>query len=285
MDKRPPGKPVILDGVALASGRRAGLARRASDVRRGRGRPPRLGLLAFAAAGGAAPHVSRKVAAAGATGVEIIPAVVPAAARTGDVLDAMQALERKGIDALFVQVPAPPEIDLDEVVARIPERLDIDVMSPQSVRRYMASPGSAPPVTVSACLALLDGFSVDPRGRSGVIVAEPNPFTLMMREALLRRGARMRSILSADAENLEAEVGRHGLVVVAAGRPGAVEARALAPGTVAIDVGYYNEGGCGDIDTTHGFDHLGALAPVPGGIGPMTVSVLLERIVAAAEAR
>ncbi len=84
---------------------------------------------------------------------------------------------------------------------------------------------------------------------------------------------------------MDEQVGRHRLVVVAAGRPGAVSAQAMAPGTVAIDLGYHNTGGRGDIDTTGGFDHLRAIAPVPGGIGPMTVSVLIERTIAAAEAR
>ena len=277
---------ILLDGTTLADGRRDRLAHRAQVVRRRRGRSPALGLLAFAQGTLAtAPHVARKVTAAAAMGVDINPAIVPAAARTDRALAMMRIQESQEVDGIFVQVPAPPAIDVDMLVARIPEALDVDVMSPESVRRYMSSPDSLPPVTVTACLDLLDGFAVDPGGLSGVIVAEPNPFTLMMREALLRRGVRMRRMLPVDAEDLEEEVRRHRLVVVAVGRPGAVSAHAMAPGTVAIDLGYYNVGGRGDIDVTGGFDHLRALAPVPGGIGPMTVSVLIERTIAAAEAR
>lgn len=73
------------------------------------------------------------------------------------------------------------------------------------------------------------------------------------------------------------------LVIVAVGRPGILSALQLAPDAVAIDVGYFNVGGRGDIDLAGGASHLGALAPVPGGIGPMTVSYLLERTISIAE--
>jgi methylenetetrahydrofolate dehydrogenase (NADP+)/methenyltetrahydrofolate cyclohydrolase len=74
------------------------------------------------------------------------------------------------------------------------------------------------------------------------------------------------------------------LVVVSAAHPGIVSAGWLAPDAVAIDAGYFNEGGVGDIDVSDGFGHLRALAPVPGGIGPMTISMLIERVIERAEA-
>src|SRR5690606_10559694 len=101
----------------------------------------------------------------------------------------------------------------------------------------------------------------------------------MFRAALARRGARMGPLVPPTAADLAERARAARLVVVAAARPGLVDSATLAPGTVAIDSGYYNPGGRGDIDTAGGTAHLAALAPVPGGLGPMTVSMLLERTI------
>jgi methylenetetrahydrofolate dehydrogenase (NADP+)/methenyltetrahydrofolate cyclohydrolase len=103
----------------------------------------------------------------------------------------------------------------------------------------------------------------------------------MFREELTRRGARMGDVLALDDAHASAVLSDAGLVVVSVGKPGAVDATGLARGAVAIDVGYFNPGGRGDVrgDTSH----LSAIAPVPGGIGPMTVSMLIERTILFAE--
>ena len=93
----------------------------------------------------------------------------------------------------------------------------------------------------------------------------------------------MQPILPADDAALLQGVQQAALVVVAASDPGVVPSTALAAGSICIDVGYFNSGGRGDVDTAGGVAHLGAFSPAPGGIGPMTVSVLVERVIAFAE--
>jgi methylenetetrahydrofolate dehydrogenase (NADP+)/methenyltetrahydrofolate cyclohydrolase len=136
---------------------------------------------------------------------------------------------------------------------------------------------------VSAALLLLDDYDVSIDGLSGIVVADDHPFSRMLRAALARRGAHMGSLVDPSATDLDARVRSAELVVVSAASPGLVQSTDIAPGAIAIDVGYFNPGGRGDIDPAGGFDHLAALCPVPGGIGPMTISALLERVVLFAE--
>jgi methylenetetrahydrofolate dehydrogenase (NADP+)/methenyltetrahydrofolate cyclohydrolase len=229
-------------------------------------------------------YVKRKEAAANGAGVELATCILAADARTEDVLGCVGRLDRQQLDGMFLQFPAPPTVEVERVIEMIPDRLDIDVTSPAAMRRYMTVPGSDPPATVAACLELLDAHGVSCRGLDGAVVAEPTPFALMLREAFVRRGVRMRRLVPPASRGMRNLLAECRLVVVSAGQPGIVSAGMLRPDTVAIDAGYFNEGGVGDIDASDGFGHLRAFAPVPGGIGPLTVSLLIERVIERAEA-
>lgn len=281
--------PVILDGRRLSRERAPGLAARAARVARERGRPPCLALVAFAQEDGRAPFAERKMRACEEAGVRVAARILSGRATTDDVRRAIaELLEDAGHDGgapdgVFLEFPFPPGIDERAVMAAVPESLDIDVMTEGCVHRYLVEGLGPPPLTVSAGLELLDRYEVDVAGMDGLVVGDDSPFARMFAAALARRGARMRPITPADAPNLDQRVEAAQLVVAAAGRPGRIRAETLAPGAVAIDVGYYNPGGRGDIDLSGGIAHLTALAPVPGGIGPMTVSKLIERIIEFAE--
>ena len=235
----------------------------------------------FADDGAEPPFTARKTRACEAAGVEAEPVVLSAEMTTDAARQVVRGLPRREVDAVFLEFPFPPQIDGDALMAVVPETLDVDVMTTGRIRRYLEDSEGPPPLTVEAALALLDGYDVDITGLDGVVVGEPSPFTAMFREALARRGARMRPLMAPDAA--AGGIGDAGLVVAVAARPRLMRAGDLPAGAVVIDAGYFNPGGRGDIDTSGGVDHLSALAPVPGGIGPMTVSVLVERVIAFAE--
>lgn len=219
-----------------------------------------------------------------AAGVEIALEVVPGGASLDDALCRCASLaEDPRLDGLFVQFPYPDVSWAAAFEAAIPERLDVDVMSPDRVRRFASNPAALPPVTVSAALELVDAFGVTIKGLGGVVVAEASDFARMFRRAFMRRGAMIPPLLSPHKAAADPWLAIASLVIVAVGRPGFLHASQLAPDAVAIDVGYFNVGGHGDINLAGGALHLGALAPVPGGIGPMTVSCLLERTIRFAE--
>lgn len=277
---------ILLDGARLAADRLPALRARAEAVRARRGHPPRLGILAFAGATGRAPHVGGKVRAGAEAGLEVVVRTVPRGAGLPDALstlDGMVTDER--LDGLFVQFPYPDATWARDIERRIPEGLDVDVMSHARVLAFRDDPAALPPVTVSAALALVDAYGVPVAGRSGVMVADASDFAAMFRLAFARRGATMAPLLAPSDPLADPQLRSASLVIVAAGRPALVRADALAPGAVVIDVGYFNPGGRGDVDTRLGAAHLGALAPVPGSIGPMTVSCLVERVILFAETR
>lgn len=276
--------PIILDGRRLAHARAPELAARAAAVAERIGRRPRLGLLAFPDADGTPPWADRKVRAGAAAGVEVVPLILPAEMHTEAAKHALAFLLADGPhDAIFLEFPFPPTIDGDALVAMVPEVLDVDVMTIGRIAEFYANPHALPPLTVTAALELLDAFGVDVAGRSGIVVGDASPFTEMFAEALARRGATMAAVLSPGAPDLAEQLTSAQLVVAAAARPGIVASASLPAGSVVIDVGYFNPDGRGDVDLRGGIKHLGALAPVPGAIGPMTVSMLIERTIAFAE--
>lgn len=276
--------PLILDGTSLARRRAAAIAGRAAAVRARRGEPPCLLLVAFAEPDGHVPHVQRKLRACADAGVKTELVSLPAGASTDAAIRALhERLGRSRVDGVFLQFPFPAAIDGDSLAASVPSAVDVDIMTPALVTAYLERISPYPPVTVSAALLLLEHYDVEIAGLRGVVVADESPFAVMFREALSRCGARMAPLVPPSARDLDALVSGAGLVVAAAARPGTVTAAMLRQGTVAIDAGYFNPGGRGDIDASGGIGHLAALAPVPGGIGPMTVSALIERVVEFAE--
>jgi methylenetetrahydrofolate dehydrogenase (NADP+)/methenyltetrahydrofolate cyclohydrolase len=276
--------PVVLDGVTLAERRAPLLAERAAAVRGRRGHAPAFVIVAFGDDRGHVPHVARKTRMCAAAGVAATPLVMRPDVPTGEAIGRMQdAVNHGRFDGVFVQFPFPGTIAGDAFAAALPVELDVDIMTPVRTARFMNGHAALPPVTVSACLLLLDAYGVSIVERRGIIVADESPFSLMFRRALSLRGARMQELVGPTAPDLIERVGAADVVVVAAAAAGLVHSAMLSPGTIVIDAGYFNPGGRGDIDVTGGIDHLAALAPVPGGIGPMTVSSLIERVILFAE--
>ena len=257
--------------------RRPGLARRAAQVTADRGAPPRLALVAFAPGGERPQFVGRKVRACEAVGVQAEAVVLSDSVATDRVRDEVRRLARRDFDGIFLEFPFPPDVDADEVMTAVPERLDVDVMTPGRTRRFLEKGVGPPPVTVEAAHTLLEAHDLDVHGLEGVVVADDSPFAEMFRAAFARRGARMRPLVPPDAAR--SGVADAELVIAAAARAGLIPSSVLREGAIAIDAGYFNPGGRGDIDTSPGIGHLRALAPVPGAIGPMTVSVLVQRVI------
>jgi len=272
----------ILDGRALAAARAPTL--RACVQRLGSaGRRPHLFLLAFAGPDGRAPWIEGKLRACREAGVEVTSPVLHEGSTTGDARAALEeALAGGDIDGVFVQFPFPDTVDGDALAASIPRAVDIDVMGPHSVRAFLRGAGGRPPLTVAGTLALLDAHAVRLEERIGLVVGGAVPFNRMFAEALGRRGARM-TLVAPDTPELPARLADADLVVASAARPGILRSGDMAAGSVVIDGGYFNPGGRGDVDVSGGTDHLEALAPVPGGIGPMTVSALVEAVIERAE--
>lgn len=236
--------------------------------------------MAFADASGHAPFVGRKLRACAAAGIDVVPVLLPQGTTDRAARRSVrEALAAQPLDGVFLEFPFPDDIDGEALSAMIPEAIDVDIMTEGRIARYFADRGAPPPLTVTAGLDLLDGYEVDIAGRPGLVVGPDIPFTRMFCEAFARRGASMGPVVAPDDPALRRRVQAAGVVVVAASEPDLLRSTDFEPGTVAVDVGYFNPGGRGDIECSGGISHLAAIAPVPGGIGPMTVSVLVERVI------
>lgn len=274
---------VILDGRALSQDREAALRLRSAEIVRVRGRAPRLLILAFADEEGEPPWVRGKQAACRAVGIEVEAVVLPRGVDTTEALARFHdRLRTARADAVFVQFPFPTGLDGDALAEAIPPEADIDLMHPDRVRNYLAGGAAAPPLTVRAILALLDAHGVTLADQPTSVLARGTPFDHMLAEALRRRGARVHM---GARDTSDARVAASRIVITGLSESGSVSGTHLPPGAVVVDGGYFNPGGRGDVDVSGGVEHLRALAPVPGGIGPMTVSLLLEAVVERAEGR
>ena len=270
---------MLLDGRAFAARRTPTQNARAAHIRARRGRAPALHVVGFGADAALPPSIARKLKACREAGVIASAEVLGMAASTATVLAAL-ARTPAGVDGLFLEFPFPAAVDEGAVIASLPVELDVDVMTAARIDAFRAGRG-APPATVAAALGLLDDGAVSIDGLRGVVVADSSAFVDMFAEALSRRGADMALVRPADVVRARDAQ----LVVSCAARPGLLRSDELAPGAVVIDAGYFNPGGRGDIDTRGGIAHLGALAPVPGGIGPATIAMLVERVIEFAERR
>ena len=270
--------PIILDGRRLADRLRPQQRARVERVAAARGRPPAVHIVGFGEAARPPRFVERKLAACEAAGVVATARIIGFEGTSADVIAAMRSTPADA-DGLFLEFPYPRAVTEADVLPALPVALDVDVMTPERVRAFFEGKG-APPVTVAAALALIDDARIDVRGMRGVTIAERSPFTEMLNESFARRGAAMSLVAPSDGARARGA----GLVIVAAAQPGLVHAADLGAGSVVIDVGYFNPGGRGDVDVEGGVGHLGALAPVPGGIGPATIAMLVERVIEFAEA-
>lgn len=275
---------ILMDGRTLAERRAPALADRAAAVRARRGRSPGLLLVAFADERGRVPHVRGKVRSCEAAGVATWQTIIGFEADTGAAVSAVRtAIEQHAPDGVFVQIPARPGLDEAAILDAIPVGADVDIMTAERMADYLGGATDLAPVTVEAALLTLDGYAVSVAGAGGVVIGEPSPFTDAFGTALSRRGARMMPVTRPGEARLTDRVAAADLVVASAGRPHLLSTADLSTGTIAIDAGYYNPGGRGDIDLSPGTAHLHAIMPVPGGIGPMTVSALVERVILFAE--
>ena len=278
--------PRILDGRALAAARGEALRPRIALLRARLGRPPGLGVLLVGDDPAAQIYVRNKARAAAALGMASRLVRLPATAPAAVVLAAVEALNRDHeVDAFLVQLPLPAPLVAAPVIAAIAPGKDADGLLPSSLGRLLADLPGPRPCTPAAIMALLASVPVDLAGAHAVVLG---------RSAIVGRPAGL-MLLQADAtvtlcHALSRDVAAHAraadVLVVAVGQAGLVRADWVRPGAVVIDVGINRQAGrvVGDVDFAGVAPRAAAITPVPGGVGPMTIAMLLENAVSLAEA-
>jgi methylenetetrahydrofolate dehydrogenase (NADP+)/methenyltetrahydrofolate cyclohydrolase len=209
-----------------------------------------------------------------------------ATAAAGDVISLVRELGRRAdVHGILVQLPLPKGIDARRVIDALPPEKDVDGLHPVNQGRLLAGDPGLRPCTPLGVMRLIDETGTAVQGRHAVVVGRSvlvgKPVALL----LLERHATV-TICHSRTTDLGEEIARAAIVVAATGQAGLVRGEWVRPGAVVIDVGM-NRGAdgklCGDVDFASARERAGFITPVPGGVGPMTVAMLLANTVTAAE--
>lgn len=190
------------------------------------------------------------------------------------------------VDGILVQLPLPEQIDQDEVIATIDPRKDVDGLNPVSAGMLAQGRAGLIPCTPQGVIELLDHAEVEIEGAEAVVLGRSVLVGRPLASLLLGRNATV-TICHSRTRDLAAVCSRADILVAAVGSPRLVTAEMVKPGAAVIDVGTNrtDEGLVGDVEFESVAQVAGAITPVPGGVGPMTIAMLLSNTLAAARDR
>ncbi len=277
----------LIDGTALAASMRGALAQRVAALTAA-GRRPGLAVLLVGDDPASQVYVRNKVKACEQAGLHSVLEQHPADLSEAALLARLAALNcDPTIHGVLVQMPLPRHIDAHRVVEAIDPAKDVDGFSVLSAGALMAGLPGLRPATPAGCMALIASTGIDLRGKHAVVIGRSNTVGKPMALLLLQAHATV-TICHSATPNLALHTRGADVVVVAVGRRNTLTAAMVKQGAVVIDVGTNrNEQGklCGDVDFDAVREIAGAITPVPGGVGPMTITMLLASTVEAAERR
>lgn len=278
----------IIDGKALAASIKSALAEKTQKLSAEFGRKPCLAVILVGENQASVTYVKNKEKACEVCGITSEKYNLPDTASEDEVLSLIDRLNRDdNIDGILCQLPLPSHIDEKKIINAISPDKDVDGFSPVSVGRLVTGDDGFVSCTPAGILELLKSVDTPISGRHCVVIGRSNivgkPVSLLM----LRENATV-TVCHSRTENLADEVRRADIVIAAVGKRKFVTADMIKPGATVIDVGINrDENGklCGDVDFDNVAPLCRAITPVPGGVGPMTVAMLMKNTVKAFEKR
>ena len=280
----------LIDGNALSRQLRADMASRASALR-ARGIIPGLAVVLVGDNPASQVYVRNKVKACEDTGLHSLLERYPSTLTEAELLARVDVLNHDpAIHGILVQLPLPPHIDAQKVIKAISPAKDVDGFHVASAGALMVGQPGFLPCTPYGCMKMLESIGYDLRGKHAVVIGRSNIVGKPMALMLLQHNATVTMCHSATA-NLKAMTLQADVIVAAVGKRNVLTADMVKPGAVVIDVGMNRvpegepgEGKlCGDVDFDGVSQVAGYITPVPGGVGPMTITMLLVNTLEAAE--
>ena len=275
----------IIDGVALSRQIREDLGLRAQALA-AQGRRPGLAVILVGDDPASAVYVRNKVKACEAHGLHSVFEKYDAGLAEADLLERIRALNADaGIHGILVQMPLPRHIDPHRVIQTIDVHKDVDGFSTLSAGELMSGLPGFRPCTPYGCMKLIESTGEDIRGKHAVVIGRSNTVGKPMALLLLQASATV-TVCHSATPDLGLHTRQADILVAAVGRRHTVTREMVKPGAVVIDVGINrNEEGKlqGDVDLDGVREVAGWITPVPGGVGPMTITMLLVNTVEAAE--
>jgi methylenetetrahydrofolate dehydrogenase (NADP+)/methenyltetrahydrofolate cyclohydrolase len=273
----------IIDGAATAARRRAATADRVAALKT-EGVKPGLAVVIVGEDPASQVYVRNKEKACEEAGIYSVKHALPASTTQDELLKLVENLNaEERIHGILVQLPLPAHIDEEAVLEAISPSKDVDGFHPVSVGNLVVGKETFVPCTPAGCMALLEETGVDLTGKEAVVVGRSNIVGKPVALLLLERNATV-TVCHSRTTDLPDVIGRADVLVVAVGRPEMVKGVWIKPGAVVIDVGINRVDGklVGDVEFDSARQRASAITPVPGGVGPMTIAMLLENTVMSA---
>ena len=282
----------LIDGKAAAAELRAKVAVEVAKFRVAAGRAPGLAVVLVGEDPASAVYVRSKGRATAEAGMQGFEHKRPAEISETELLELVERLNAdEAVDGILVQLPLPSHIDANKVLTAIDPDKDVDGFHPVNAGRLAIGLDGFVPCTPLGCLKLLRAELGELSGKDAVVIGRSNIVGKPMAMLLLGDNCTV-TVAHSRTRDLTDVVRRADIVVAAVGRPGMVTGDWLKPGATVIDVGINRvegEGGnshlVGDVDFASASQVAGAITPVPGGVGPMTIACLIRNTLVSAARR
>lgn len=278
----------LIDGKAVAAAVRGEVGAEAAAFRARVGRAPGLATVLVGDDPASATYVRNKRKACAECGIESFGHELPATTSQTELLALVARLNASPeVDGILVQLPLPKGLDAGVVVEAIDPAKDVDGLHPVNQGRLVSGLPGLRPCTPLGVMRLLATTGVELKGARAVVVGRSNLVGKPVAFLLLERHATL-TMCHSRTRDLAGEIARADVVVAAMGQPQFIQGEWIKPGAVVIDVGTNRtaEGRLvGDVAFAAAAERAAHITPVPGGVGPMTIAMLLANTVAAARAR
>ena len=277
----------LIDGKAIAAAERAAVKTGAERFAAKHGRKPGLATILIGDDPASAVYVGSKAKACAEVGFESFGHLLPGDVSQEEALALIDRLnEDPTVDGILCQLPVPPHLDGIELAARVSATKDVDGLSPSSAGLLALGLNGLRPCTPLGVMRLIEETGVELRGAEATVVGASNLVGKPIARLLQMADATVTQT-HIHTVDLGAACRRADVLVVAAGVPGLIRGNFIKPGAVVIDVGINRteNGLVGDVDFDEAVGVAGFITPVPGGVGPMTIAMLLRNTLKAAWSR
>lgn len=275
---------VLIDGKALAAQLRGEIREQAENFRKQRGKDIGLAVILVGEDPASQVYVRNKIKACEEVGVKSFSYHLPAETTEQQLVSLIDELVASdNVHGILVQLPLPKHLNERAVLAHIPPAKDVDGFCAENVGNLAMNRTTIVACTPFGVMKMLEKYGIDPKGKNAVVLGRSNIVGKPMAMLLLNADATV-TVCHSKTKNLKEICAAADILVVAIGRAKFVTADMVKEGAVVIDVGMdRDENGklCGDVDFEHVKDKASYITPVPGGVGPMTITMLLYNTVIA----
>ena len=276
-----------LDGKMLSEKIRAELKKEVETLKSEHDVVPGLAVILVGDDPASRAYVNMKEKACAAVGIYSIVHKMPNTISHDEMLKIIEMMNNNPyIDGILVQLPLPEQVNTNALLEAIDKQKDVDGFHPYSMGRLFAGLDGFVPCTPLGVMELLGEYDIDVKGMNAVVVGASNIVGKPMASLLLNAGATV-DICHIHTRDLKAHTLNADIILVGVGKPDLITADMVKEGAIIVDIGINKVGDklVGDVDYTNVKEKASYITPVPGGVGPMTIAMLLKNTVKAAKAR